>query len=666
MNQEENNSYKETDFVEFYLEQENQKSNVYYASARGATVYYKILPGKVVYKKTRMKIAAALAVFCLLAVSAGMFFIVYRKNARLAEESGISVKNGYEELLSAQKALAEFRFGQSFFDFNSAYQSFNSARTDVSYFSALALNVVQYWPFNFFAETADNAISDIQNELARVGLEAANSAGLFLKAARTGESADLAGALDGMRNAQKGLKDIKEKLEISGDAGFAGVISQLNSIVSRFEYAIPRLELGVWASGIDQPRTFLVVVQNTGQARATGGAITSVGAITIENGRASKIFFDDVYNIDGQLQTKVVPPKPIQKMDTVWNLHNANWFLDFPTSAQKISYFYQKSQGVYPDGVIAVDEKALEKFLEITGPVELLKYDLVVDRDNFSHLTASNILDEKRANQTKRVFNDFTAALFDKLFSMPEDKLGDLFGLIKEGAAQKDMLLWLNDEKRERVVSDARWSGEVPEAPSEDYFAVVATNMNGAGNGAAAEQDISKASEITDRGEIINTVRVERKYNNDGFSEKSPEPEYWRLYAPLGSELISVSGFMPPPNIAPIDYINEEFKTDKDVAFSEKTMRVDTDTGAQIFQESGKTVFGGWAKISSKDPAEVTVKYKLPFLVKAQDKVRFMFQKQPGAESRLNFKVLQPNNPEPIFSYDSDFSTDLFFDAPAK
>ena len=86
----------EADFVSFYLEQESQKSNVYYASAsQSEATHYKILPGKVVYKKTGLRIVAALAGICLIFVSAGVFFAVFNKQARLAAESGTLIENGY-------------------------------------------------------------------------------------------------------------------------------------------------------------------------------------------------------------------------------------------------------------------------------------------------------------------------------------------------------------------------------------------------------------------------------------------------------------------------------------------------------------------------------------------------------------------------------------------
>lgn len=658
------------DFAKFYIEQDSQKSNVYFAAAQAATVYYKILPGKVVYKTSRLKIMAALAVFLVMAVSFAAALSFYQKEIFSASaDNSAAIKDGYDNILSAQKALAEFHVKQAFFDFNAAYRSFQPVRGDVSYLSALTFRASEYLPFAS-SLSGGKEKTELESDIAQAGMAIAKSVEPLLKAAQFSDQSlgdALSTAPGEMKNALEILKNTQKKLENSGESAFSEIAARLENVSGEFSYLIPRVDLAAWALGVDRPKTFLVAVENTGQARATGGVITSVGAITTEHGNVTKIFFDDVYNIDGQLQVKIIPPAPVQNIDTVWSLHNANWFLDFPTSAQKIAYFYQKSQGAYPDGVIVVNEKALEKFLELTGPVELLKYDLTIDGDNFKQMTALRTGDDKMSNQAKRVFNDFASAIFEKLFALPDDKVDDFLRLIQENTASKDILVWLGDEKYERVILDARWGGEVPNAPDADYLSVAVTDLNEADAGAPITQNISKQTEITNRGEVINDVTVERKYRGDELLVGKPDkaaPEYVRLYAPSGSELISSSGASAEKSSTSPEYAKDEFKTDKDVAFSEQTLRVDPESGTQIFQESGKTVFGAWIKVSRGAPAVLTFKYKLPFLVKSSDRVSFVFQKQPGVESKLNFRVFHNENPDPVFSYDDDFSKDLFFDVP--
>jgi len=126
--------------------------------------------------------------------------------------------------------------------------------------------------------------------------------------------------------------------------------------------------------GYNGPRKYLFLFQNNHEIRATGGFIGSYGVLNVHNGNVKELFVDGIFNPDGQLSVRVVPPKPIQKISTNWSTHDANWFPNFPTSAEKIAWFYEKTGGPTVDGIITLTPTVMEKLLEITGPIEMLEY----------------------------------------------------------------------------------------------------------------------------------------------------------------------------------------------------------------------------------------------------------------------------------------------------
>jgi len=89
--------------------------------------------------------------------------------------------------------------------------------------------------------------------------------------------------------------------------------------------------------GHDNPKQYLLIFQNNSEIRSTGGFIGTYGLLTIDQGAIKSLFVDGIFNVDGQLHEKIIPPRPIQKISTAWSMHDANWFADFPTSAQKNS-----------------------------------------------------------------------------------------------------------------------------------------------------------------------------------------------------------------------------------------------------------------------------------------------------------------------------------------
>ena len=70
-------------------------------------------------------------------------------------------------------------------------------------------------------------------------------------------------------------------------------------------------------------------------------------------------------------------------MSAVWTMHDANWFPNFPTSAEKVSWFYEKTGGRTVDGVIAITPELLRDLLAITGPIDMPEYDKTINADNF-------------------------------------------------------------------------------------------------------------------------------------------------------------------------------------------------------------------------------------------------------------------------------------------
>ncbi len=111
--------------------------------------------------------------------------------------------------------------------------------------------------------------------------------------------------------------------------------------------------------GADAPRHYLVIVQNTGVARPTGGLITDYVLVEIDQGKIS-MEGHDVNDLEDIFLQKIIPPVPLQTIANKWFFHDTNWFFDFPTTAKKIVDLYQAT-GAQPDleGVIALNDSAL-------------------------------------------------------------------------------------------------------------------------------------------------------------------------------------------------------------------------------------------------------------------------------------------------------------------
>jgi len=418
--------------------------------------------------------------------------------------------------------------------------------------------------------------------------------------------------------------------------------------------------------GYNGPRKYLFLFQNNQEMRATGGFIGSYGILDISSGRVKKLFVDDIYNPDGQLKARVIPPAPIQKMSAVWTMHDANWFPDFPTSAEKVSWFYEKTGGPTVDGVIAITPELLRDLLEITGPIEMPEYDLTINAENFIEKTQQEVeLDyDKEENQPKKIIADLTPKILDRVFS--ERGLASIVKTLKafdSALAKKHLLLYSKNYNIQKLISEQRWSGEILNS-NKDYLSVINTNINGYKTDGVIDETIHHQSEIQSDGTVIDTVAITRKHN--GGNKKydwwnKVNGDWMRVYVPEDAKLLEVSGHTREFVAPALDYHSLGFKTDPQLQSADDTARIDEESGTKIYRENNKTVFANWVYVSPGESVTITYKYILPFklsfddLHHPADSFSVLYQKQSGSVgSGLVSEIKLPENMRSIWHWPDD------------
>ncbi|MFW5885131.1 MAG: DUF4012 domain-containing protein [Patescibacteria group bacterium] len=420
--------------------------------------------------------------------------------------------------------------------------------------------------------------------------------------------------------------------------------------------------------GYNGPRKYLFLFQNNQEMRATGGFIGSYGVLKIHEGHVKDLFIEGIYDPDGQLDVNVVPPKPIQKISAAWSTHDANWFPDFPASADKISWFYEKTGGPTIDGIITLTPEVIKNLLEVTGPIDMPEYETSISAENFMEKIQYEVeFDyDKRENKPKKIIADMTPKLMEKVFNQKSLKNTSQVMKVFLGALnEKHILIHSQNEEIQKRVSELGWSGEILGTP-KDYLMVVNSNINGFKTDGVIDQDIKHQAEIQPDGTIVDTVTVTRRHNggNTGYEFwDEVNANYMRVYVPKGSELIKASGHTRETVPDPIDYEKLNFKKDSLVEKQENSTEIDKETGTRIHKEKNKTVFGNWTYVSPGEETKVTYQYKLPFKInlnKNEEETDFyslLAQKQAGSvgvgfQSEINL----PENMETYWRYPKEQS----------
>lgn len=427
--------------------------------------------------------------------------------------------------------------------------------------------------------------------------------------------------------------------------------------------------------GANGPRTYLFLFQNNHEMRATGGFIGSYGIIKINNGNIEKMIVDDIFNPDGQLIDRIVPPLPIQKISADWSLHDSNWFVDFPLSAKKAMDFYERTGGPTVDGVVAITPAMMEKFLAITGPVTLPQYDMILTSENFMEIMQDEVEDEynykktdkdtgegtkseeitededmknkkgdeENKKQPKKVLSDLMPIMIDKLSDRKSpEHLAKLLSAVSSGMKERHIIMYMMDESAQEIIENNDWGGTVLQT-DKDYLSVVNTNINGFKTDGVVDEIITHTAEIDSDGYIVDTVQIKRVHTGGktGFPWwDAVNSNYMRIYVPQGSELLSVEGQTREINTQRLDYDALGYERDRDVEKEENNMHIDEETGTRIYDEYNKTVFANWVYVSPQESVTITYKYRLPFRADFYyDKdgkfgsYAILFQKQSGSEN---------------------------------
>ncbi len=414
--------------------------------------------------------------------------------------------------------------------------------------------------------------------------------------------------------------------------------------------------------GANGPRKYLFLFQNNHEMRATGGFIGSYGRLDIAHGKVQKFFIDGIYNPDGQLHEKIIPPRPIQKISAAWSLHDSNWFPHFPTSAEEAIVFYERTGGPTVDGVIAITPVVLERLLEITGPIHLPAYETDITAKNFMERLQKEVeIDyDKGENKPKKILSDLAPLILSRVLSPKNgSNLKQVIDVFGQMLVEKHIQLYARNKEVEKWILDAGWGGAIADVPY-DYLSVINTNINGFKTDGVIDETIYHWADIKEDGSIVDTVRVVRKHTGGHTPYEwwnKVNADYMRVFVPRGSRLISVSGqtreFVEPP----LDYRALDFQSDPRVVEEEQGMIVDDKTGTRIYEQNNKTVFANWVYVSPQETVTIEYTYELPFRIRlaqkgGADTYSILFQKQAGSRgSRLISKINLPENMRYVWSY---------------
>jgi hypothetical protein len=368
--------------------------------------------------------------------------------------------------------------------------------------------------------------------------------------------------------------------------------------------------------GRDEPRRFLIIFQNPGELRPTGGFMGSYAELDLYRGQIKRLEIPGggTYDLQGQLTAQVIPPEPLTLIADRWEFQDSNWSPDFPTAAKKIRYFWSKSGGYTVDGIAAVNATLVQELLELTGPIAVPELGKTIDADNFLTETQKSVELEydRDENQPKKILGLMGPRLIDKLKQLgPEETLKAL-ALFSRAVERKDVQIALTDPEEDALAQSFGWSGRLKPATG-DALAVIGANVAGEKTDQAIRESVSLAADVDVNGRIVNRVTIAREHtaSKGELFTGVRNVTYFRVYVPRGSTLVDASGFTEPA-AAFFDKPRDDAVPDPDIEEAEASRR-EYPSGVSQWDEGDRTVFGGWSMIDPGESRDLTLTYRLPF-----------------------------------------------------
>ena len=385
--------------------------------------------------------------------------------------------------------------------------------------------------------------------------------------------------------------------------------------------------------------------------RSTGGFIGTYGVLKTENGSIAQLKIDSIYDLDGKIYELVAAPGPFQPDIKRWGIRDANWFVDFPTSARKLLDFYEKGEQT-ADGVMSFTPKIFENLLELTGPIEMKDYGVTLTAENFQEIVQykTSIDYDVVENEPKKMLADFAPILLDRLSGFSNETWLNFMQIMQNNLDQRHIMVYSKEAETQKIIENLGFSGKVL-STQYDYLSINNSNLGGTKTDLEIDQKANLRSKILSDGSVLNTLSITRTNPTTQMNRS-----FVRILVPIGSDLIASEGF------------------DNDPVHSSSAdgLEMDPDLAAWDNRiEAGKTEFVGWFKVDGNNEKTISLTYMLPF--KVSSTYSLLVQKQAGSkpvnfEANLNLGNRQPAWISPrvyesinALGYQSDTNTDDFF-----
>ncbi|MFC1632676.1 DUF4012 domain-containing protein [Patescibacteria group bacterium] len=625
---------------------------------------------KKVSKMWRQKVTPAkkaLIIFIMIALSfVGLVSgAAYYQKGRITSDLALdSAKEAVAGLFTAFEALSEGQYEEADLALNDAKDDFIQAQNDISSLGDLLVGFVSQLPGARELKDGRNLLK--AGEIITTSGEQALEYWQRLQSVKfqtnflNTQTAEQLTLGEGEEDMQSFLNDVgaewpaivadlSEALALVSDIKIDSIPTEYQQQFYLLQKALPELRhrietyqnlpkvLQTFFALEGEPQKYLLLFQNSAELRATGGFIGTYGVMDMKEGEITQLDVNGIYDPDGLLERRIVAPEGLSRMIDRLFIRDANWWPDFPTSAQKVKELFQEVNSAPLDGVIAFTPAIIQGMLKLVGELEVPGYDVVLTADNFMLETQVQVDKEydRELNKPKQFLADALPLLLQEVFEQ-EDSFAKLAGIFGKALAEKDLQIYSEHKALSDFARTQNWDGALNQT-SDDILMIVNTNIESQKSDQFIKQAVEHKVMIDESGDVTESVKLTRQHTGTDEWPSGDNHSYARFVVPAGSRLISATGFADER----FEYTNPcgECEQDPLITKMEDAMTIHEESGTHITSFMDRSIFANWISVKPQSSVEAELVYEPDISVKPASVYAtgqgytLVLQKQAGASS---------------------------------
>lgn len=294
------------------------------------------------------------------------------------------------------------------------------------------------------------------------------------------------------------------------------VRDQLRNVTETLDAASHASSILPQMLGVDSPRSYLLMVQNNAEARASGGIPGALAVLNFAKGKLSL----GTQSSAGEVGT-MAPVLPVDaEQEQIYTsrlgkyMQDVNLTPDFPTTASTAQAMWERKTGQRVSGVISIDPVVLSYILNATGPVQISGpgAGVAAAAGLPTELTGANVVKTMLSDvyariQQPKLQDAYFAQVAQEVFSALSHGKGDGKGILSgltRGVQDGRVLVWSASANEQSIIAEYPLSGAIA-GPS------ISANQFGAyfNDGTGAKMDYY----------VRRTVQLVQACPRNGYSE---------------------------------------------------------------------------------------------------------------------------------------------------